>query len=342
MNKSMVIRMIIGTTMLFAGGGLVFAAGQGGRALDDKAKEAAVGMKMGATVNVFRLGAASNADAAVGKWGSPEFVAKWGKLVASNFTADEKIELQDFFSSAVVWVGPVEGTRAVVGLYSPWSDGLMLVTLKEAGANSVLEDFQFICGESWRGVADPSADEVLALYQLKEPLTLAAARLYAPSVELFKRHYPATGKVELVPPAVKALIQPMESELLMIKVRMMVRMKMYQTYFAAENRPAVVAASHLMKTIKEGDRAKMKASLGAEQSADMIDSICRLPAVVRNGFAPNYFGKGADGMILGLVNPAAPRWLVAAQVKPGGSVMVELMDLEVSGRILIIAKEVKP
>jgi len=342
MNKTQVIRMIIGATMLFAGGSLVFAAGQGSRTLDDKAKEAAVGMKMGATVNVFRLGAASNADAAVRKWGSPAFVAKWGALVAANFTVDEKLELHDFFSSAVVWVGTVEGARAVVGLYSPWSDGLMLVTLKEAGTNSVLEDFQFICGESWRGVANPSVEEALALYQLKEPLTLAAARLYGPTVERFKRFYPASGKVELLPQAVTALIQPPESELLMIKTRMMARMKMYQTYFAVENRQAVVVASQLMKIIKEGDRAKMKASLGADQSADMIDSICRLPAVARNGVAPNYFGKGAEGMILGLVNPAAPRWLVAAQVKPGGSVMVELMDLEVSGRILVLAKEVKP
>jgi hypothetical protein len=335
----MVLRMIMSATALLAGGNLVLGAGSA--TLDDKAKEAAAGMKMGATLNVFRLAAASNADNAVRKWGSAEFTAKWDKVVTPLFNADEKMELHDFFSSAVVWVGPVEGNRAVGAFYNPWSDGLMIVTLKEAGEKSVLEDFQFICGESWRGVADPSAEEVLALYKLKEPLTMAVARLYAPSVERFKRFYPANGKVELMPPDVKALVQPIEGELVMIKTRMMARMKMYQTYFSGENRPTVLAAAQVMKAVKEGDRAKLQSSLTADQDPEMVATVCSLPAHIRTGLGPNYFGKGNDGSILGLVNPAAPRWLIAARVKPGGGVVMELFDLELSERLLRLDKEVK-
>lgn len=341
MKNTMVMRMIIGATVMLAGGGLVFGAASGAAALDGKAKEAAAGMKMGATLNVFRLSAASHADHAIKEWGSPAFAAKWDKVVSPLFSEAEEIELHDFFSSAVVWLGPVEGDRAVGAFYSPWSDGLMVVTVKEAGTNSVLEDFQFICGESWRGVADPSAEEVLALYQLKEPLTMAAARLYAPSVERFKRFYPASGKVELVPQDVKALLQPIEGELMMIKTRMMARMKMYQNYYSAGSRPAVLATAMVMKAVKEGDRAKLKSSLAADQAPEMVDTICALPAYVRKGLGPNYFSKASDGMILGLVNPTAPRWLIAAQVKPGGGVVIELFDLELSERILRLAKEVK-
>lgn len=339
MNSRLVRRLIMGAAAWITGSHLVLGAGP--TPLDAKGKEAAAGLKMGATLNVFRLAAASNADSAVARWGGPDFTARWSKVVTPLFTADEKLELHDFFSSAVVWVGPVQGNRAVGAFYNPWSDGLMIVTLKEAGDKSVLEDFAFICGESWRGVADPAPDQVLALYNLKEPLTMAVARLYAASVERFKRFYPASGTVELMPPDVKALVQPIEGELVMIKTRMMARMRMYQGYFSKDNRPVVLEAAKLVKAIREGDNGKLSSSLATNQDPEMVASVCALPAHIRTGLGPNYFGKGPDGSILGLVNPVAPRWLIAAQVKPGGGVVLELFDLELSERLLRLDKEVK-
>ena len=60
---------------------------------------------------MFRLHAAVDVDAAVAKWGSEAFRQKWEAEVNALFSRQERFELHDFFSGAVVWVGGAAGTR---------------------------------------------------------------------------------------------------------------------------------------------------------------------------------------------------------------------------------------
>ena len=232
----------------------------GGQGKPPHAEQAQAGMKAAATANLFRLQAAGDVDAAVSAWGSAEFAQKWEKEINSVFSKDERIELRDFFASAVVWVGGMKGPQSVVAFYSPWSDGLLLAAMTADDKKPSLTDFFFVSGESFRGEAvNPAAS--LALYELKEPLIIAVARLYSRTVPLFTSLYPPEGAPVLLPGPVKARVETQDSELVPIKTRMMIRMKMFQAYLAEPNRPWVSECGALMKELKAGDPTRLLAAL---------------------------------------------------------------------------------
>lgn len=318
------------------------AAGAAGGAAGEKTPSselAMAGMTAAATANLFRLQAASDVAAAVQQWGSAEFKQKWAKEIDPVFSPAERIEWHDFFSSAVVLVGGMNGARSVVAFYNPWLDGLFLAAMSSNAKAPVLTDFSVVSGESFRGdTVNPEAS--LALYQLKEPLIIAVARLYSRTVPLFTSLYPPMGAPVLLPATVKARIEPQDAELIPIKTRMMLRMKMFQTYFAAPNRPWVVECGALMKALKDDDAARLLACLATDQDAAVVETIRMLPASVRADLGPNYFARATDGMVVGFVNPAAPRWLIAATFK--GTVpakraaRLDLLDLELSGTAITL------
>ena len=329
------------TAFACAGSALAQAASAGEPAQNPTAEQVGKGVMHGLTANLFRLNAAVNVEAAVQKWGSDAFKAKWKQEVGAVFDAKENIELQDFFTSAVVWVGGMREMRSVVALYSPWADALLVLALEiEPGdpTKASLSDFAFMSGESLRGVAQIRPEEALALYQLKEPLKVAVARLYAPSVETFTRLYPPSGVPVLVPEALKARLDSQVGELIVIKARLIVRMKMFQDYLDKENHGWLVESGVLIRALKAGDQAILLSFLSEQQSPAIVETICSLDPKIRGDFGPAYFSKAKDSVIMGFVNPSAPRWLIEATFlgeKPGKrSARIELMDLEASATAL--------
>lgn len=331
--------LIAGVSLGYCAAQAFGAEGGGGPGVPGKpphADLAPAGLKAAATANLFRLSAAGDIAAAVQGWGSPAFRAKWEKEIEAVFSKEERIELHDFFSSAVVWVGGLRGPQSVVAFYSPWADGLCVATMDAGGKEPKLTDFAFISGESLRGGESVKAEASFTLYELKEPLIIAVARLYGPSVAAFTRLYPPEGEPLLLPGGLKARLEAPAAELLPIKARMMVRMKMFKDYFAAPNRAWVVECGALMKTLKTGEAKALLAALAEGQDAALVETLCALPAAIRGDLGPNYFMKAGNGVVVGFVNPAAPRWLVAATYKgvaPGKrAARLELLDLELSGK----------
>lgn len=298
------------------------------------------GVMHGLTANLFRLHAAVNVEAAVEKWGTPEFKAKWRQEVGAVIRKEENLELQDFFTGAVVWVGGMKDLRSVVGLYSPWSDALLVLALDvEPGepSKAALSDFLFVSGESLRGQA-LSPEKALSLHPLKEPLTVAVSRLYAPSVETFNRLYPSAGAPVLVPEALKERLDSQVGELLLIKARLMVRLKMFKDFLDKENHGWLVESGVLIQALQAGDKEKLAAFLSEKQAPEIIETICSSDPKLRKDYTPLYFSKAKDSVIVGLVNPSAPRWFIEATFlgeQPEDRIArVELMDLEAGAQAL--------
>ncbi len=306
------------------------------------AEQRGTGALHGLTVNLFRLHAAGNIDAAVTKWGSAAFQLKWKQEVREVFNEKENIALQDFFTSAVVWVGGMKGMQATVALYNPWSDALLVLaqTVEPGDApKATLSDFFFISGESLRGT--PITPETsLSLHPLKEPLTVAIARLYAPSVERFTRLYPPEGAPVLLPDPLKSQLDSQVGELIMIKARLVTRLKMFQDYLDKENHDWLVQSGVLIRALKAGERGALEKFLSEKQSPAIIETVCDLNPEIRANFCPVYFSKAKDSVIIGLVNPSAPRWFIEATFlgeKPDRRIArIQLMDLETSAKALML------
>ena len=293
----------------------------------------------GMTANLFRLHAAVNVDAAVAKWGGEAFKKKWESEVLPLFSPEECLELHDFFSDAVVWVGGTTGARSVAGFYSPWADGLLAVALDRSDeTRPALTDFAFISGESLRGEKDLSPEKALALYDLKEPLIVAVSRLYAPSTAAFAELYPPLGEPALLPAALKARADSTAGELMLIKARLTVRLKMFRDYLSEANRGWLVQSGVLMHALKAGDKEKLLAFLSEKQPPALAETVCQLDPSIRKDFGPAYFARAKEGVVVGYVNPSAPRWLLEAAFQgtaPGPRcARIELLDLELGAQAL--------
>ena len=300
-------------------------------------------MTLAAKLNVLRLSAGFNANRAIEVWGSEKFQAKWQKEVTPLFPATgDQQQLHDFFSSAVVLLGRTgDSGRGVVGFYNPWMDGLLLIAVAPGTETPVLEDFCFIAGETWRGETVKTGEDILSLYILKEPLTIALARKYAATVDKFNRLYPLDAPFAVLPDEAKQGIGPTGEELAPIKGRMLYRAKMFRALFEKNNHEVVRAAKELRTLLPEGNESKLRAYLSPAQNGAMLHTICQIPPPLRRNLSPNYFVKNptTGGSIMALVNSEMPRWVFAVQVLGGGtnaapSVTIEAMDLEASGKIL--------
>ncbi|MDX9867897.1 MAG: hypothetical protein RBT78_08220 [Kiritimatiellia bacterium] len=335
----------------FAGLGMVFmpsargADNTGGKASDSgpTAEQAGAGITHGLTVNLFRLHAASDVDGAVKKWGDDAFQAKWTRDVREVFNEHETIALKDFFTSAVVWVGGMKGLHGIVALYSPWSDALLVLEQRvEAGPapKAVLSGFRFISGESLRGVAAITPAGSFSLHPLREPLTVAVSRLYAPSVAAFTRLYPPAGAPELLPAVLRDRIDSPVGELILIKTRLVLRLKMFQDYLSDENKGWMIQSGVLIRALAAGDPAALRAFLSEKQSPSILETACALQPEIRKTFTPVYFSKAKDSVIMGLVNPAAPRWYIEAEflgAEPAARIgRIQVMDVETSAKALAL------
>ena len=300
-------------------------------------------------MNTFRLSAGAMTARAIEVWASPEFQAKWAKEVMPLFPEPaDRQQLHDFFSSAVVLLGRTADGSGVAGFYNPWQDGLLLIAAAPGKEHPTLTNFCFIAGETWRGEKVATAEDILALYALKEPLTIALARRYSATVEKFNRLYPVQAPFVFLPDELKPQIGPTGEELAPIKGRMLYRAKMFRTLFEKENRGAVQVAKNLRTLLPAGNEASLRAYLSPQQNATMLETICKIPGLLRRNLAPNYFvhNPAAGGSIMALVNSEMPLWVFAVQIlDPAGTakpaVSIEAMDLEASRKILVNLKEGK-
>lgn len=306
-------------------------------------------LTLAAQINVFRLSAGYKTSKAIEVWASTQFQVKWAQEVEPLFAGSgDQQQLQDFFSSAVVLLGRTgDDGRGVAAFYNPWQDGLLLLAVGPGTEHPVLEDFCFIAGETWRQETVKTGEDILALYQLKEPLTITLARKYAATVDKFNRLYPLNDPFTFLPAEAKAGVGRTSEELAPIRGRMLYRAKMFRALFEKDNLNVVRAAKELRTLLPAGDEGKLLAYLSPKQNGEMLHTICQMPPLLRHNLAPNYFVKNpaTGGSLMALVNSEMPRWVFAVQILGGDAnaapaVTIEDLDLETSAKITEKLKEV--
>ncbi len=93
----------------------------------------------------FRLDACTNVTQAVLRFGSKDFVEKWRREVTPMISAKENLALLDFFTGSIVFIGGVANDKGVAGIYSPWSDGILLVSMRlKTGEKPSFDNFFFV------------------------------------------------------------------------------------------------------------------------------------------------------------------------------------------------------
>jgi len=331
---------------------LFFAVGSVMAEVTDRQPENATGtsdmnekvaiLDIAAKLNIFRLSAGFDVDRALEVWASTAFRQKWEQEVAVGFKdPSTQNQLRDFFSSAVEMIGRYQDGKAVVLFYNPWADGLLLIAVSPGSERPVLEDFQFIAGESWRKETPQSAEDFLALYTAKEPLLTHLARKYAAVEERFNQDYPAIAPFAFLPPSVAADAGPNGDEIKPLVIRLAYRQHMFSVLLSKQNAEAVGVVRDLRVLFAAPYFNELAAYLAPSQNVEMLQSVSQMPSALLANMSPNYFAKAADGKssLVGLVNAESPRWFLAVRIAPGivaekPDVTLEAFDLGVSSKIV--------
>ena len=320
--------------------GLVFSGNASAQGTNDmKTTKAFEALTEAALVaSFFRLDACTNVTQAVSRFGTKDFVEKWRREVTPLISQKENIALLDFFVGSVVFIGGVSNEKGIAGLYSPWSDGILLISMRlKAGEKPCFDNFFFVSGESFRGENISKPQESLQLYQPQNPLVVEVAKLYGKSVAAFNRLYPTEETAPLIQMELSDKMMSQSAELGLIMVRQMYRMGMFASICEDENKVWRDELRTLFNLL-EKEPEKLKDYASDKQRAVALDNVKMLPVALRANLTPFYFVPMQNGLLLALVNPLTPRWVVLVTYKgtkplPKSGV-IELLDLEQSEKII--------
>lgn len=250
--------------------------------------------------------------------------------------------LSDFFAGSVALMGGITKEKGIVGFYNPWTDGILLASIRVKGADApTMDDFVFVTGESFRGTPLTKGSSLLSLYRPDKPLLVELAVRYEKTARMFEKRYPLHGEAVLAAPDLKAIMHPQEVEWAYLLARQSYRMTMFAALTKQENRPLYLQMGKLLRSL-DGDMKDLDKTVSAKQRPAALESIKLLPLELRKKLAPHYIVQAKDGAIIGFVNPEFPRWVVIANLKgPAASerdVTIEAFDLETSKGIAALLK----
>ena len=299
-------------------------------------------IKAALAANQFRLALATDVEAAVQKYGSDAFRAQWAEKVKSVFPGNESLQIRDFFSSAVTWLGAVDEKSTVVANYNPWADGLFVFSMALDAEHPVITSFAVASGMSLRGEQAGGSTALLDLYKFQEPLIIAISRLYSPSLAAFETAFKNGSPVTPLPPALASKLEAQDIEILYIKACLAVRTKMFADLVSDAKKPWFAACGALLGALRKGDAAAVKAALSTTQDAAAVDNFMQLPPFIREKLSPNFFAAAKDGKgaIAAFVNSDSPRWVISV-IFAGASnekrtARFEILDLELGSQAVNI------
>jgi hypothetical protein len=280
--------------------------------------------------NGFRYAAATgDLESRVDSLASPQFASKWGTKIRPYFK-DQSIHWEDFFSSAIIFVGRFEGTKAVVTFYNPWSDGALILGID-------WEKLQIIDGVATTGetIRDEPLDEksVFPIWQRSQSsLALSLSPVYTRTEKAIDKLFPIDGPFEVIPSDLQKRLGSQELELMPLKIRMMGRVEMFEKLISGAKKSIEGQTREklgpLALAIKTGSKEAFVQAVSPAQQDRMTDTIFELPPTVLGRMAPNFYLGNADGAVVALVNPEVPQWFLSVHFKIDGKGVVYAESVE--------------
>lgn len=272
------------------------------------------------TANRFRLKAAGKATEAISQFGTRECARLWDTDVKPLFTSID-MELGDFFSNAVLLIGRIDGFRAVVAFYNPWSDGLCLTEWGRQSSKLEIRQTLFLTGETWRGeLSDPNEHYLPKWQRSGETLARALMDPYTETTRLFDRDYPIDGEFLLFPERLQGIQSEdgQRDQLGVLRSRLEFRMVMFKEFLEA---PAESDTGLLRRTavsinrmISSGKKDELEALVKGRQSQAMMDGLFNASESVRSRLSYNCMMLQGNRGIVTMVNPLYPQWFVVLYI----------------------------
>ena len=298
---------LLGMALVCAG--TLCVAGTGDKAESGTVQqETAVFAKMAATEDAFRTMAARDPQMAVNG-----FFDNLAKLRWENFTRDfSREQLRDFFLGALIFRGAFSEAGGVTGYYNPWWDAILLTYSRGLPDIPRVREFDFLCGELFRGEAVPEKPEYGSVLPEREPLTVSVMALQEKTRRHFEKLFSggaAATRLERNPGGRLA------ANLRTIQARSALRLKMYSMLLHDQARYR--EAWEMAGFLQNGDGRNFFPVFTTSENRPLIEAFLKLDPLLRQGFVPYGYIPSSEGRLYLFVNGEVPR-LFATMSLGGG------------------------
>lgn len=272
------------------------------------------------------------------------FRQTWKPRLAQYFSEGDEWQLAHFFAYAVISIGRVEETRAVVGFYNIWVDGMLLTAWQKEGKQWKVDEFMFLSGETFRGAPAPNLEEVTTYIvpkwlQGEGMLLRLIGTVYAETIDAFEAFAPANAPFVFPIGPVPKEKQATLKEIAYVKARMTTRLAYPQEKFAGTPAEDIINTS--VKTVREvvasGNAALIRSLIVPTQGENMAPVIASLPRNLREGFGTNWWVSKGNTVSVILGNYVSPKFFIQIELdisKPESALRnMAIYDLEAARRV---------
>lgn len=292
--------------------------------VSSKVKENAAMMKelmrdRASRATVFASALASFRESALEKTGDavnycfePSALSQWRDSIAL-----EMIEMQttDFFTGAIMMTGPSEEDSAIMGLYNPWWDAMLLVKMivKERDSREsphiAISDFYFISGETMRDEQPPSNDADIncaTVIPRDGPISPEIWRVTAGTRKAFMEHFPIEDDLSSWGAfAGKLLDMDFKEEIKRIQIRSALRMQLTVKLFRNATDAGIVSV--MAQLARTGTYYQLHKYFRDRNSRPFIRTMSEMPKMFREDFLPYGYVPMEEGTLFILINRKVPR-----------------------------------
>lgn len=290
-------------------------------------------------VGTFRERAADHPNEAVAAFFDESAATKWRTRVCAEF---QSLALCDFFRGGILISGPEADRSAIVGIYNPWWDAILLL---KGGLDDKkgyhAREFHLLSGETFR---DERTEELRAVTVIPEarPLSLELWTVTAGTKRRFEALFPSGGRVSWGQLSSVLLSMDAEREFRRLAYRSGLRLQ--QMLAIAKNAKGLAVGRHVAKMAREGSLFQLYTYFREPNSRKLLSSFVKVPEMFRRDFSLYGYVPTQEGTLYVVVNRKFPRFYVTATVPadvPKTPASFEWFDLARAEEMLAIHDSVK-
>ena len=263
----------------------------------------------GSVVASFRESAIEAPAAAADYYMDATAKSKWNSDVASKMIVQQ---LTDFFTGASALSGPADGKTAVVALYNPWWDAILVLDMR-APSTTDLEnapfkvfDFAFLSGETFRGETPPEIPSCRTVVPEGDPLSVELWRVTSATKKAFETMFPLEGDVRQARGRFADMRGSVDKGSEMSRIQCRSALRMQHSVALLKNAKDTGTAALLTRLARAGSHYRLCTYFKADVSRPLLKTFSELPAEVRKGFLPYCYIPTERATLYVLVNKDAP------------------------------------
>lgn len=305
----------------------VLWAQNGPEQTNEKRKEMTKAEKI-ATVRIIAAAMPGNA---LKDWMTSGALKKWNGIYGPFIQEDgSSAIMKDFFSSALLLIGPQTDFSGIFAFYNPLQDSILLIQADNTGSLPRIEDFVFMTGNDFRNQPLKKDEYPQAIVPTKEKLDSVLIKNTGMVSLIFHREFPSNAKdISLG----KYRKFNNDDSFQKVASHATLRMEILKKFTMPEAAADAEIAGEIALQLWKGDLAEMKNYFQIQpESMIFVERFAKLDKRVKTTLFPVLYLKNKKEILFGFSSRALPELIVLTKVSAEGKSKPSFVALPLNER----------